>query len=117
MLTDSLIGARIYVRPGPTDMRKQINGLATLVEQVLEQDPFSHAVFLFCNRERRIVKCLYWDRTGFAMWQKRLEKHRFPWPSVGPKASREVTEEQLAQLLSGIDFWRAHQQLHYTKVS
>ena len=117
MLTDALAGARIYVRPGPTDMRKQINGLATLVEQVLEQDPFSHAVFLFCNRERRIVKCLYWDRTGFAMWQKRLEKHRFPWPLVGPKASREVTEEQLAQLLSGIDFWRAHQQLHYTKVS
>jgi transposase len=98
-------------------MRKQINGLATLVEQVLEADPFSHAVFVFCNRERRIVKCLYWDRTGFAMWQKRLEKHRFPWPSETEQASREVTEQQLGQLLAGIDFWRAHQRLHYTKAS
>jgi transposase len=98
-------------------MRKQINGLATLVEQVLEQDLFSHTVFVFCNRDRRIVKCLYWDRTGFAMWIKRLEKHRFPWPRDSHAASLKVTEQQLGQLLSGIDFWRAHEQLHYTKVS
>ena len=117
MLTDSLAGARVFVRPGPTDMRKQINGLATLVEQVLKQELFSHAEFVFCNRERRIVKCLYRDRTGFAMWQKRLEKHRFPWPSETEQASREVTEQQLGHLLAGIDFWRAHEQLHYTKAS
>ena len=54
MLTDGLVGARIFVRPGPTDMRKAINGLVVLVEEVLESDPFSQAVFLFCNRDRRI---------------------------------------------------------------
>lgn len=116
MLSDALNGARVFVRPGPTDMRKQINGLAVLVEEVLEADPFSHAVFLFCNRERRILKAIYWDRTGFALWMKRLEKHRFPWPADGKQARREITREQLAQLLAGVDFWQAHQRLHYTKV-
>ena len=116
MLTETLAGARVFVRPGATDMRKQINGLAVLVEEVLEADPFAHAVFLFCNRERRILKAIYWDRTGFALWMKRLEKHRFPWPANGEQARREISAEQLRQLLSGIDFWQAHERLHYTKV-
>ena len=116
MLTDALKGARVFVRPGVTDMRKQINGLAVLVEEVLEADPFSHTVFLFCNRERRILKAIYWDRTGFALWMKRLEKHRFPWPANGEQARQEISQEQLEQLLSGIDFWHAHERLHYTKV-
>lgn len=116
MLTDALAGARVFVRPGATDMRKQINGLAVLVEQVLEADPFSHAVFLFCNRERRILKAIYWDRTGFALWMKRLEKHQFPWPQTGEQARREISAEQLELLLSGIDFWRAHERLEYSKV-
>ena len=59
----------IYVRPGKTDMRKQINGLSIMVEQELELDPFSGALFVFCNARRRLLKILYWDRTGFAMWQ------------------------------------------------
>jgi transposase len=116
MLTDRLAGARVFLRPGPTDMRKQINGLAVLVEQTLRADPFSHAVFLFCNRERRILKAIYWDRTGFALWMKRLEKHRFPWPATGERAKREISAGELEQLLAGIDFWQAHEQLHYTKV-
>jgi len=116
VLTDGLVGARIFVRPGPTDMRKQINGLAVLVEEVLESDPFSRAVFLFCNRERRILKAIWWDRTGFCLWMKRLEKHRFPWPASGTQARREIGEEQLSQLLAGIDFFRAHQRLKYRHV-
>lgn len=116
MLTDALKGARVFVRPGVTDMRKQINGLAVLVEEVLEADPFSHAVFLFCNRERRILKAIYWDHTGFALWMKRLEKHRFPWPANSEQARQQISQEQLEQLLSGIDFWHAHERLHYTKV-
>ena len=117
MLTDTLEGARIFVRPGPTDMRKHINGLAAAVEQVLEADPFSHAVFLFCNRERRILKALYWDNTGFAVWMKRLEKHQFPWPQHSDEVKREIDEQQLRQVLSGIDFWAAHEKLHYTKIN
>jgi len=109
--------ARIFVRPGPTDMRKQINGLAVVVEQQMESNLFEPALFLFCNRERRILKALYWDRNGFAMWQKRLEKHRFPWPRNADVARREIDGEKLQLLLSGIDFWSAHSELTYTRVS
>ena len=91
MLTERLSGAWVFLRPGPTDMRKQINGLAVLVEQTLGADPFSHAVFLFCNRERRILKAIYSDRTGCALWMKRLEKHRFPWPVTGEQDGKEIT--------------------------
>jgi len=107
--------ARIFVRPGPTDMRKQINGLALIVEHQMGVSPFDPALFLFCNRQRRILKALYWDRTGFAMWQKKLEKHRFPWPR-DEEVAREIDEERLRLLLGGIDFWSAHQELRFSSV-
>ena len=109
--------ARIFVRPGATDMRKQINGLAVIVEQQMEADVFSPALFLFCNGARRILKALWWDRNGFCLWQKRLEKHRFPWPRSAEAAKREIDGEKLRMLLEGIDFWSAHQELPYTQVS
>jgi transposase len=109
--------ARVFVRPGATDMRKQINGLAVIVEQQMSLNPFESALFLFCNGERRILKAVYWDRTGFAMWQKRLEKHQFPWPRTTEQARYEIDTEKLRMLLDGIDFWSAHQELTYTKVS
>ena len=71
---------RIFIRPGKTDMRKQSGGLSVLVEQELECDPFSGSLYLFCNRRRNLMKVLYWDRNGFCLWGKKLEKHRFPWP-------------------------------------
>lgn len=117
MLTDGAIDARIYVRPGATDMRKAINGLAILVEQELELNPFEHAVFLFCNRQKRILKALYWDKNGFWLFQKRLEKHRFPWPERREAVVREITPERLRMLLDGIDFWNAHTRLAYERVS
>ena len=86
--------ARVFVRPGATDMRKQINGLALIVEQQMSLNPFEPALFLFRNGDRRILKAVYWDRTGFAMWQKRLEKHHFPWPqySIGGAGFRTGRE-------------------------
>ena len=70
--------ARIFVRPGPTDMRKQINGLALVVEQQMEVIPFQPALFLFCNAQRRILKALYWDRNGFCLWQLCEASHKLP---------------------------------------
>lgn len=105
----------IYVRPGSTDMRKQINGLSILVQEELELDPFSGALFVFCNARRHLLKILYWDRSGYALWMKRLEEAKFPWPSTRREAQKiEITE--LRMLLSGIDFWSAHESLHYTRV-
>ena len=106
---------RIFVRPGITDMRKQINGLAVIAEAVMNQRPFSGNLFLFCGRSRSVMKVLYWDRNGFCLWMKRLEKDRFPWPSDDGEA-REIDRDQILLLLRGIDFWREHQGLTYTTV-
>ena len=110
-----LEGIKIYVKPGATDMRKQINGLAIVATEEMELDVFSGSLFIFCNRPRKILKALYWDRTGFAMWQKRLEKYRFPWPATEQKA-HEIGIEELKMLLEGIDFWHAHQEVRYKNV-
>jgi transposase len=116
MIGPDLSRVAVYVRPGVTDMRKAINGLSILVDEQMELDPLSGTLFLFCNRQRRILKALYWDRNGFCLWQKKLEKHRFPWPDT-QEAAREITTEQLRMLLDGIDFWNAHEPLSYKSVS
>ena len=108
--------ARVFVRPGATDMRKQINGLALMVQEQMEMDPFQDALFVFCNRGRRILKALYWDRTGFCLWIKRLERHRFPWPRSAVDAQQQIDASQLRLLLGGVDFFSAHQEVTYTKV-
>ena len=105
----------IYVKPGKTDMRKQINGLCVLVEQEMKLDPFSGSLFLFCNRTRYLLKALYWDRTGFALWMKRLEKHRFPWPMNRSEVQR-IDREKLRLLLSGINFWDAHEEVKFSAI-
>ena len=67
----------IYVRPGITDMRKQIGGLSVIIEDQLQQDPFGASLFLFCNRERKIIKAIWWDRNGFCIWQLCKDSHKF----------------------------------------
>ena len=106
---------RIFVQPGPTDMRKQINGLSIIVDEDLDMDPFEGNLFMFCNKKKRILKILYWDRNGFCLWLKRLEKDKFPWP-MSRSETAEITREQLGMLLEGIDFWNAHKKLEYSKI-
>ena len=115
-MTIDLSKTRIFIRPGYTDLRKATNGLAVMVEQQMAGEPFSGNVYLFCNRERRLLKALWWDRNGFWLSQKRLEKDKFPWPQTEEEA-REISGEELTMLLSGIDFFRAHKELYYKKVS
>ena len=106
----------VYVAVGCTDMRKSINGLSILVEQAMDLNPFSGDLFVFCNRLRNIVKILYWDRNGFCLWHKRLEKDRFQWPqSVDDVVN--IDQRQLQWLLSGLDIAEAHGQLYYQAVS
>jgi transposase len=106
---------RIFVRPGATDMRKQINGLSVLVSEELKMNVFEGNLFLFCNKHRRILKIMYWETNGFCQWYKRLEKDKFPWP-MNQKEAREITQQQFGFLLQGIDFWNVHQKLEYHKV-
>ena len=91
---------RVFVRPGSTDMRKQINGLVLIIEQLMEANVFEPSLFLFCNGERRILKAIYWDRTGFCLWQKRQEKHRFRWPRTHHSAVVELTSESMVDGLA-----------------
>ena len=106
---------RIFLRPGTTDLRKAANGLAIIVQEEIQQDPFSGNIYLFCNRERKLLKAVYWEKTGFWLSQKRLEEQRFPWP-VNEKEARELTAEELRMLLAGIDFFKAHKEVQYKKV-
>ena len=97
----SLNGKRVYLACGKTDMRKSINGLMALVEQSFQLDPFSEALFAFCNRKRDRIKILQWDGDGFWLHFKRLEKGHFRWPNEGETATMILTSEELATLLEG----------------
>ena len=108
--------ARVFIRPGYTDLRKAVNGLAVIIEQQMEGEVFSGNVYLFCNKDRKLLKALWWDRNGFWLSQKRLEQDKFPWP-LTKEAVQELSAEQLTMLLDGIDFFKAHKTLYYKKVS
>jgi transposase len=103
----------IYLAVGSTDMRKAINGLSILVEQAMDLNPFSGDLFVFCNRQRTIIKILYWDHNGFCLWHKRLEKHKFKWPNTRQDVIT-IGAKQLSWLLAGLDFTSAHQRLQYS---
>jgi len=108
----------VYLCRDIVDMRKSINGLSILVEQALGLDPFAEKLFVFCNRKRDKVKILYWERSGFVLWYKRLEKHRFPWPDERADAVVSMTGRELNWLLDGIDWFRLkpHASLSYESV-
>ena len=96
-----LEGKRVYLACGKTDMRKQINGLASIVENSFKLDPFDGALFVFCNRSRDRLKILEWDGDGFGLYLKRLEKGHFKWPAPGDDVTMTLTGDELTYLLSG----------------
>ena len=93
----------IYLHREPVDFRKQIDGLAAIVECTMKQSLSSGALFVFCSKQRNKLKCLYWDKTGFCLWYKRLEKDKFKWPKKHEHTTIEIDEEQLHWLLRGVD--------------
>jgi transposase len=97
-------------------MRKAVNGLAVIIEQEMSGEVFSGNVYIFCNRERELIKAVWWDKTGFWLSQKRLEKEKYPWPRTS-EAVLELSREELTMLLNGIDFFKAHKPLYYKNVS
>ena len=103
---------RIFVRLGFTDMRKQINGLSSLVQELRPEGPFDGSYFVFCGKTRRVIKIVYWDLNGFCLWQKRLEQDSFPWPRTGEEIT-EMTRQNIKLLLRGIDVWSEHQRREY----
>lgn len=96
-----LPGTPIFLVSGTTDMRKSFRGLPAIVQNTLGKDPL-HGVYLFCNRRKNRLKILFWERGGYWVCAKRLERGTFSWPEVG-ETSLEMTREELALLLGGID--------------
>jgi transposase len=109
---------QVYLCCEVVDMRKAINGLSALVEETLQLNPFAPHLFAFCNRKRNKLKLLYWERNGFVLWYKALQKDRFPWPLERGRGSVELTGRELNWLLDGIDIFRVkpHAELSYDSV-
>ena len=96
---------RIYLCTQPTDMRRGFDALAEMVRSVLRQDPLSGHLFVFRSRVGDRLKLLYWDRDGYALWYKRLEKGTFAWASAGQDC--RIDPRDLAMMLEGIDLGAA----------
>ncbi len=109
---------RVHLCRDIVDFRKQMRGLTVLVQEELDLDPFSRHLFAFCNRRRDHIRVLYWERNGFAMWQKKLEKHRFPWPRDTKDEVVELSGRELNWLLDGMDVFamKPHAVLSYESV-
>ena len=101
MLGDISKAEYIYIAVGYTDMRKRIDGLSALVTAQFRLDSFSNSVFLFCERNARVLKVQYWEGDGFALLYKRLENGRFKWPRDESEV-REITPQQFRWLLEGL---------------
>ncbi len=108
----------VYLCQSTVDFRKGINGLSVLVESTLEHNPFSEHLFVFTNRSRDKVKILYWERSGFCMWQKQLDKERFKWPHHLSGEVVTLNGQQLNWLLDGYDlrYMKPHKILSYESI-
>jgi transposase len=93
----------IWLYQKPIDFRKQIDGLVMLIADHLQLNPTSGQLFLFRNRHANKIKMLWWDRNGFWLCYKRLEKGRLKFPGIKEEVM-SLTQDQLGWLLSGLDF-------------
>lgn len=106
-------GVRVWLHIQPTDMRKSYNGLSALVKNTLGDNPLSGNLFVFVNRRRTQMKILYFDRTGYAIWSKRLEQGQFVIHDKG-SIKQLLSFAELQCLLEGIEISNAR---HYKRFS
>ncbi len=109
---------QIYVYRDPVDFRKGHRGLSTLVEHELGHDPFSGTLYVFGNRQRTRIKCLFWEDNGFVLYYKALAEDKFHWPHADDELIT-LTGEQLNWLLDGynLGLMTPHRPLHYESVA
>ena len=106
---------RIFIGSNPIDMRKSIDSLMSIVQEELRQDAYSGHLFVFISRRADRVKILTWDKGGFLLLYKRLERGQFKLPHIDPSSMAvEIDATQLAMLLDGIDFGRVRRPKHWT---
>jgi len=109
---------RLFLCSGATDMRKGFDSLASLVESALTLDPLSGHLFVFRSRRGDRIKILWWDRDGYCLWYKRLERGSFRFPAAStanePKGV-EVKAADLMMILDGVDLGSVRRQRRYSR--
>jgi transposase len=106
----------IYIHRGHVDLRKSINGLSSIVSEEMKLSFSEKSLFIFCNRKRNLMKMLYFDRTGFALWLKKLGEGKFPWAGKMESEVVDISLEDLNLLLSGVNVWTRFEELHFEKL-
>ena len=105
--------ANLYIHRAPVDLRKNINGLSVIVQEEMKLDLKTQSAFIFCNKPRTHMKILYFDRSGFALWLKRLEGSKFSWPLKLPDETIPISAKDMALLLEGINLWTRFEDVHF----
>jgi transposase len=108
---------RIYLAAGRTDLRRSIDGLSAIVRERFSMEPLSGHLFLFRNRRGDRLKVLVWDRSGFWVLYKRLERGTFAWPKEEQAAPFEMRGSDLMLLLSGVDVSATRRRRWYEKAA
>ena len=108
----------VYLCVEPVDFRKRATGLSVLVQDELGMSPLSDKLFVFTNRRRNQCAMLYWERRGFVLWTKKLQRQRFHWPGSVDETVR-LSGRELNWLLEGFDLskWHPHEAIHYEYVA
>jgi len=112
MLMNLPAAVRIYVAAEPVDLRRGFDGLAATTRSIIGQDPLSGHVFVFLNRRRNLIKLLVWDRTGYMLLYKRLERGTFKLPTEPEPGRRHIEMDagELGLMLEGLDLRGARRQ-------
>ncbi|MBP7678114.1 MAG: IS66 family insertion sequence element accessory protein TnpB [Thermoanaerobaculia bacterium] len=108
---------RVSLAAGATDMRRSVDGLRALVLKSGMGDPYSGHLFVFRNRRGDRLKILVWDRSGFWVLYKRLEKGTFAWPETSESGVMSIHAADLALLLSGVDPSRTKSRAWYQRAA
>jgi transposase len=93
---------KAYLACGPTDLRKSIDGLAVLVKEGFNLDPFTTSLYVFCNRKKDKLKILQWQHNGFWLYYRRLEEGKFIWPDGKRANMAQISRRELNWLLDGL---------------
>ena len=103
MLNDATGFEKVYLATGQTDLRRGIDGLASIIKYNFKLDPFQkNVLFLFCGRQSTKIKGLVWEGDGFLLLYKRLNAGAFSWPRNSEEAM-QITPEQYRMLMEGFD--------------
>jgi transposase len=108
---------QIWFCTQPTDMRRSFDGLSAQVKQMLNDNPQSGALFVFINRRRTQMKCLYYESGGYCLWSKRLEQGQFALPRQSSDVKKPLKQTELMSLIEGLDLVIKRQRKRYKKAA